>query len=487
MPAELAKPLRSELDACRDDPSRFNETILCRASYWWRQEEICRSVVANRTTCGPSGNGVGKSYLGAGLALWFALMRPDCRVVIAAPTAGQLEAVLWSEIERTYALANARGRVLGGRFSGLTLEFGENWKIEGFGQGSVEAKSGRHAEHLLAIIDEASGAPGPVLEAIDSLNPSRKLYLGNPLRAEGKFWDLCENRAPRDPSINVIRVPSLESPDIHLPRSPRGMADAGWLEESRSQYGEESQWWLSHVLALFPGELSETLLAAAWIRLASETVYAPRGDKWLGVDLGAGGGGDASTLVARDGAGVFDCRSSRDWDLGETARNVRELCDLHGIPHHHVVYDRNGLGVDFDARLRAVGVVGAVPFLGGAKCEDPGYANMRTYAAWQLRRRLDPDSTRTHRPRAAPTHAGVDLRSHVQAIQAPRPLVVERWTPFAIPRHLIDRHGDELRGLRNTLDPVTGANVLEPKAEFKKRLKKSPDFLDALAMSFAYS
>lgn len=488
IPPELVEPIRSELLKCREDLSRFNETILCRNPYWSRQEEICRSVLDYAVTAAPAGNGVGKSNVAAGIALGFALTRPGCRVVIAAPTNAQLSQVLWGELTAAYRSAERHGRYLGGKFDGLLLDWGDGWSIEGWGQGSVESKSGRHAADLLAIIDEASGCKPSVLEAIDSLNPSRRLYLGNPLRPEGKFFEVCQ-RAD-DPHTNVITIPSLESPHIDLERSPWGMADRTWLELSRAEYGEESLWWLSHVLAKFPGELAQALLPIAWLNLAASLVHVRAGPVRLGIDLALGNEGDDSAIVARDDNGVLGAWESNRWDLETVAQVAREKAIEFGVEGPHVTFDATGLGADFDNRLRAAGIVGARHFL-GARAAGEKFANLRSAAGWALRRRLDPG--RSTRDAAGLKPPPVDhVKAELQALNnrgrgrtAEPPQLWVPQKPFAIPAHLVQRHRTELQSLRYFLDDA-GRICLEPKDLFVARIKRSPNFLDALAMTFAF-
>ncbi len=291
--------------------------------------------------------------------------KPNSRTIVAAPTQGQLRGVIWAEMARGYGSALRNGFPLGGKFKSLDYTLDDGWTVEGFGSGSVESKSGRHAGDLLAVIDEASGVPASVLEAIDSLNPSRRLYLGNPLRPEGKFYEVCEQSAS-NPGVNVVRIPSLESPHIELERSPWGMADRTWLETSRFEYGEESQWWLSHVLAQFPGSTTDTLLPVAWLNLCGQTIHVPRGETWLGVDIGEGNGGDESIIVGRDDNGVprdassHAFESSNTWVWSILPSRVRAMSDRFQVRPEHIVYDQNGIGADFDGRLRAVGIEGAL-------------------------------------------------------------------------------------------------------------------------------
>lgn len=458
--------LAEECQRCADDYDRFNTVVLGRGRYWSRQVEVCHSVRDYRTTAVVTGNGVGKSYLGAGIILAFAASHPDCRVVATAPTLGQLSNVLWREVEKAVGSADRDGLPLGGRLRALSLDFGEGWQVEGFGSGSVESKSGRHSGDLLAVIDEASGVPAGVLEAINSLNPSRYLYLGNPIRPEGQFYEVCELSGD-NPTTNVIRIPSLESPDIDLDRSPRGMADRGWLDDSRHRYGEESLWWLSHVLAQFPNQIEAALLPIPWLNAAADASHKPAGDVWLGVDLGEGqGGGDPTELVCRDLNGVVGWESSSSWDLEIAAERTRVMAEAHSVAPERIVYDQAGLGADFDNRLRAVGLRGCKGYKGSRDGGDR-FLNLRAAAAWQLRRRLDP--ARQVRGPSPPGGRPVWVPQH----------------PFAIPKHIVDRYRAELTGVRYLQTPA-GEIALEPKDQFVKRLKKSPNFLDALAMTFAY-
>lgn len=473
------KPLEAELARCKSDPSRFNETVLCRGSYWAKQEEICESVVKYPITCVKTGNGVGKSFVDAGIAWWFGLCHCPSKTVVAAPTREQLAGVVWSEMEEARRTAAANGVPLGGRGSGLVLEFGENWRIEGFGSGSVESKSGRHSGDLLAVVDEASGVHPAVHEAVDSLNPSRRLYTGNPIRPEGKFFELCEN-SKDNPHVNVIEISSLESPHIHLERSRWGLADRTFIENSRYEYGEDSLWWLVHILGKFPGELDQALIVMRWLEIAARTVHLRAGPVRLGVDIAKGNEGDDSQIVARDDNGVIHERHSNRWDLEELARQVKLVALEHAVLAPHIVYDAVGVGTDFDNRLRQVGIVGARGYQGFA-AGGPKFANLRSAAAWQLRRRLDPNRGT---PRPDGSAAGSRLQWQAPSGEAGG-LVYLPQKPFALPRHMLDRFRKELTSCRYGLNDL-GQIALETKADFVKRLKFSPNFLDALMMTFAF-
>lgn len=452
------------LYACRGDYGLFNRLALGRAPYWSRQEEICRSVVDHPDTLVPAGNSVGKSFVAAGIALAFLATRPDSVVLCTAPTQTQLEQVLWKEIVRAH---NGARVPLGGRITQdpLKVDMGDGWHLLAYATNKVERLSGHHAPDLLAIVDEGSGVPPEIFEAIDSLNPSRLLVLGNPLWPHGPFYERCTRALEGgNPNVNLIQVASLESPDIDLARSPRGMADATWLGRARADYGESSLWWKSHVLAMFPDSAVDMVVSRAWVDLAARTLYRPAGVRRMAIDVGGGGGGDRSVICVRDDNGLAWLEWSRDWSFEELAARAARLCREHGVEHARVTYDASGIGHDFNNRLQAAGVVGAAPYRGG-KEGGAKHANLRSACAWALRQRLDPG-------RHVPGRAGVLVPLEPFSLRPDRP----DWAAELRP---------ELQGLRYAQDRL-GRIQLEPKEEFARRLRRSPDLLDALAMTFAF-
>ena len=462
--------LRDLVSSCKDDYTRFGWSILGRdgsKAYWSRQREICRSVVECHTTVVPAGNAVGKSYVASGIGLGFLYTRPGSLVFTSAPTQAQLQGVLWKEMSRAHGSARVP---LGGKISGsgpIKLELGDGWMAYGHVSGKVEAMSGHHARDLLAIVDEASGVPQAVYDAVDSLNPSRRLLIGNPLRGEGTFYELCrqadEGADPR--LLRKIVIPSTESPHAHLERSPCGMADATWLEAMKSQYGENSLWWLSHVLAMFPGEADDTLVLRSWIDLAARTIWVPDGPPRIAIDLGLGvGGGDRSVIVCRDNNGLMDLEHSRAWNLEATATRAALMAQKHGVEPKRISWDFTGIGADFANRLAAVGLKGCRPYMGGFGGPNISFANLRSAAAWAARRRLDPET----------------ILGKTDGV-----LVARKQHPFAIrPEHAALLR-DEICSHRYSLDP-NGAIQLELGEEIRKRLRHSPDFADAFFQSFAF-
>jgi hypothetical protein len=402
---------------------------------------------------------VGKSYVDSGLIHWYLITHPNSMVLATAPSQTQLEEVLWKEVERAHRGARVP---LGGRLlqSPLKVDLGSGWQALAYSTTKVERLSGHHEPDLFAVIDEASGVRDEIYEAIRGVNPSRELLTGNPLWPYGTFYDRC-TAAPTNPLARLIQISSLESPHIGLARSPWGLADATWLEQSRNDYGEGSLWWTTHVLGLFPDSGVDTVVPRSWLELAGKTLHKRGGRTRCAIDLALGNAGDRSVVGIRDDNGILDWQSSNLWTLEVTATKAALLCQRWGVAPSDVSWDVGSIGADFANRLEAVGIRGARPYRGG----DSGgkkFANKRSASAWRLRQRLDPN-----RMVILPGGASVPQ------------------VPFAIPPRILSVIIGEVQGLRYT-QGSNGEITLELKDDFAKRLKHSPDHADTAAQLFGF-
>jgi phage terminase large subunit len=435
----------------------FNTVVLGRAPYWKAQRDICRALAdpTVTTVAVPAGHSVGKSYVASGAIVGWPLLHRDAMVVSTGPSNTQLAEVLWKEVRK------AVQRSIVGHFGKLTrnpqkLDFGGGVQALGYATDAAERLQGHHCSGpLLVVVDEASGIEDPEIWAtLDSLKPKKRLLISNPLRPDGPFYDLCR-RAERDPAVRLIRVSSLDSPDIHLEQSPRGLADAAWLREMRADWGEDSLVWRVRVLAQFPDDAADVLIPRAWVDHAERPTGARRGHVRIAVDLAEGRGGDRSVVLVRDDGGVLSLDSSNGWGFEEVAAIVGKRVREFGVSHHRVSWDAAGIGADFGNRLDAIGVKGARAYRGGAE-GGKRFGNLRSAAAWILRQRLDP---------------GRQVGGTVQP-------------PFSIRPEWAGSLRPELAELRYLLR--SDRTELEPKEELVKRLKRSPDLADALIQSFAF-
>ncbi len=480
---EPSTALADLLWACRDDPDLFNSAILGRPAYWRRQVEIGAAVVRYKTVVVPTGNAVGKTYCCAGLVLWWLYTRPDSLVIATAPSQALLGTVLFKEIRRAHAGSavplpgkltespNARPQLLQVTNTGH--------QVLGLATRGVERMSGQHSPDLLVVVDEASGIEPAIWEALDSQNPAKLVVFGNPLRAEGRFRELSlrAERERNDPTIadaervHEIRIPSTESPDIHLPRSPRGLADQGFLNGARRQYGGDGLWWRTHVLALFPEVGSDVLIPEAWLDWATRPEHRagigpndPRaGRKRIACDLGEGVGRDRTVILVRDDLGVLEVHESRTAGLPEAAAAIHRLAVKWNVEHEAITYDQLGIGKSLANHLHRHGLTRARGYAGSGSPRDKlGFTNLRTEAAWRLRNRLDPNW--------CPDPRAPGVR------QPPFHIPPASWWP---------QMRDELKAL--SYDLVGKQTRLISKQDWSDRLGRSADLADALLQSYAFA
>ena len=466
------------LQRCRHDPVFFHKHFLkpinSQEYFWAKQVEIARSFVENRTTLVCTGNGIGKSWVAARLKLWASCCHPGSLLVSTAPSQQLVENVLWKQSRRAHKNAPVP---LGGRYTHRPekLDFGDGWMALGFSSDSIERLSGQHEGDLFVIVDEGSGIEEEVWEGLDSLNASRTLILGNPIRQSGRFYELAHQTD--NPTVNLIHVASTDGPHCHLERSPWGLADKAWLDAMRYSWGEDSPWWRVHVQGLFPEHDDNALIPPNW--LVASNHPGRKGRIKIAVDLAKGSGGtsDNSVILVVDDAGILDLHWNNTWGPQETAQKVKEAAISWGVEPANIVYDATGIGMDFGNRLEYQGLKGCKQYVGTNK--------LRSDCAWAMRLRLDPGRTLFPQPdmRLQPKASLGHLFGAMQQPYriTPEPEVQQR---FAIRQDWLERLRPELQGLRYKLG-TDGGIALEPKAELAKRIGHSPDLADALLISFS--
>ena len=136
---------------------------------------------------------------------------------------------------------------------------------------------------------------------------------------------------------------------------------------------------------------------------------------------------------------------------------VVALARKYRINADRIVYDKAGIGRNFGSYLAAHGLDGAIGYYGAGK-GGKLFVNRRTANAYMLKRRLDP-----HRDGHVPLYCGG----------------LSEWP--ALRQELA-----ELRTPTMEMEEGQVKQVLESKDDLMGRLKRSPDLLDALLMTFTY-
>lgn len=261
-----------------DDPVEFARKEL-GIEPWPRQADFLRAAAQHKRVACRSGHKVGKSLAVVILALWWVATRPGSRAVITAPTFPQVKNILWRELRRWYPRIQARIR--GGRIpldpsTGIELDGGR--QILGISTDAPENLAGLSGPFMMFIVDEGSGFPDDLYEAIhgnraggdDSSDTSdaKLVAISNPTQIQGWFYEAfltgTYNLAPSNDNADrrwrLLHISSLESPNVTGEgKKVPGLATRAWLEETLLEAGpegEESNLYRVRVLGEFPIELA---------------------------------------------------------------------------------------------------------------------------------------------------------------------------------------------------------------------------------------
>lgn len=371
----------------RDDPLRFGREIL-GLDYWSRQIEILEAVRDHPRVAVKSGHKIGKSHIAATIALWFYASFDAARVMLTSTTARQVDAILWREVRMQHARAGkcldckilemraaeardtsvriprpcAHSSLLDGEIGDLArtgLHSDDFREIVGFTAKQAEAVAGISGANVLYEVDEGSGVPEMIYEAIEGnrAGNAKLVMFSNPTRNSGTFYDAFNSKSR---FYKTITVSSEETPNVVQGRAViPGLATREWVEEKKEEWGETSALYSVRVKGQFAEKEAGKIFNLHLISQAegrwSDTPATGR--LWIGLDpAGARGTGDEIVFVPRRGFKALELRVRRGLDerghLAELLRVIRE----HALPREIpvVVVDSEGeIGAKVYAAFRA--------------------------------------------------------------------------------------------------------------------------------------
>jgi len=280
--------------------SFWREVLNVEPDKW--QEDANRAISQGHTRIAiRSGHGVGKTKWLANLVVWFTCTRLPFKVGMTAPSSPQLHDALLGELRAVYrSLPFAWANLFDVQSDRIELKAQpDNCFVTARTSraDNPESLQGLHSEHLLLVIDEASGVPEAVFEAaVGSMSTPRAITVmtGNPTRATGMFWRAFN----MEPERWWLRKVSCHDSRY---------VDPGFIEEVLNRWGADSNQYRVRVLGEFPLAEEDTLIPAGLVESAMERVELPligAPEIW-GVDV-ARFGQDQSCLIKRRGNRVTE-------------------------------------------------------------------------------------------------------------------------------------------------------------------------------------
>jgi hypothetical protein len=515
-PEEIKKALAElrvspkELHQYRDDPAGFGIDVL--GEYYTPDIiKVMESVRDNRITIARSANSTGKSHMAGRVAIWFYQMWEDAQVyTAAAPPERNLRRLLWGEI----GSASSKKPELFVRHESQVMRIFRPPKppatepksfIEGVTiptTGSVEQRearfAGKHAPHLLFIVDEGDAVPDEVYKGIESCmsgSHDRLLILLNPRMKSGTPW-----RYERDGKAQVIglsafnhpnviygeeRLPGAVSREITVKRInewtrplaegeqggdncfevPQFLVGAIAESDKHEQYPPLPAGWrvvedpefYYMVLGIYSPQAVNQLISEDWINnararwdayVAVNGKVPPQGVSGIhGQDV-AEFGPDSNVACFRYGGWVDTFVAWSGMDTDAVADESYQLYKSHRCTKAFV--DGNGLGANVAPKMSRLGATAVGVKVGESpttKVEQGEFAQLRDQLYWMVRDWL---------------------RNDPGAMLPPDEMLIEELMVLTY------SHTTKHRKIK-----------VMTKAAMKDRLKRSPDRLDSLALTFA--
>jgi len=329
-----------------------------------------------------SGHGTGKSTASSWAMLWFLLLRFPNKIVVTAPTSGQLFDALFAELKRWInELPPAIKSMLSVKSDRIELIAAPS---EAFISARTsraetpEALAGVHSDNVMLVVDEASGVPEQVFEAAAgsmSGHSAVTIMLSNPTRSSGTFF---ESQTRLSGSWWTRRWSCVESP----------LVSNEFVDEMRLRYGEDSNAFRIRVLGEFPMADDDTIIPFHLLEAATNrdiVLDDGAGIIW-GLDV-ARFGTDKTALARRQGNVITEVSRWQGLDLMQTTGRVKAEYD--GLPSNlrprEIMVDVIGMGGGVVDRLRELGL----PVRGVNVAESPSmgdtYVNLRAELWFKMR------------------------------------------------------------------------------------------------------
>lgn len=381
----LAKGLTDEWQwpnpSYREDPVGFFEQVL-GIPVWGDHEHGQRALLEyirdyDRVAV-RAGRKVSKSLSLGGIALWWFTSWFDAQVILSSVTARQVDDINWRDVKWLHQRSqhplsptdwtdekllayrpDLSTRPIDGEpkllaRSGLNVSFR---RIAGYTAREGVAAQGKSGIHQLYLLDESSGIPQAIIDAIigNMAGGGKLLMAGNPTKAEDEFHDAFDKKkrsADNPTGYQTLTISSEESPNVREGRMViPGLALASYIEERERDWGRDSALFKVHVLGQHV-EFEEGKIVSLHEIHEATGRWNAKGDSFvkadgvlhIGVDPALSRSGDEAVFVARRGKRVLEIRASRNMSEDDHVATVLDLIKVHGTAGEPAVVNLDSLG-----------------------------------------------------------------------------------------------------------------------------------------------
>jgi len=417
--------------------------------------------------------GPGKSAVLAWAGWYFLSCKGDHgehpKGLVTAITKDNLQANLWAE----YAKWQQRSPVLQLEFEWTSKAifnkaFPSTWRLEARSwpksanpEQQGQTFSGLHERNIMVQVDESGNIPPAVLRAAEQalvrVEFGKVIQAGNPTSLEGMLyaaatllrhqWRIIRITGdPADPKAWVHSPRVMSDHRVDLQEGEECMCPRCWAQQQIDTYGRDNPWVKTQILGQFPDASINALLGIEDVERAMGMKYQPEAYNWqekrLGVDV-ARFGDDRSVIFPRQGLMTYKPVEMRNLRTNDIAARVAQASVRWARGEASIFVDDTGhWGHGVLDQLITAGYA-PHPVVFHSKALNPRYRNRRA-EMW------------------------VEMSEWVKrGGRLPKlPMLVGELT-------------------EPTYTFTQGQLMIEEKDQIKKRLGRSPDLADALALTFA--
>ena len=321
-----------------------------------------------------------------------------------------------------------------------------------------ENMQGFHEDHMLIVVDEASGVADPIMEAILGTltgKDNKLLMCGNPNRLEGVFYD--SHNGDRD-KFHTHKVNSMDSK-----RTSREN-----IEMLLNKYGRDSDVARVRIFGDFPKGALDSLISLETVECACgctlpEKEIETSNILHIGCDV-ARFGDDKTVITPRIAGKIFQFKKYSKKSTMETAGNVILMCKEYMKKYSKlkkcvIKVDDTGVGGGVTDRIREVVAeerlpYSVIPVNNGASATDDYYANLGSQIWGMLRDALEENFSHM-------------IQGETVTLEMPN-------------------DAEMIKQLSSRRQKITskGKIQLESKDDMKKRGLGSPDIADSVTLAF---
>lgn len=292
-------------------------------------------------------------------------------------------------------------------------EFPKTWFAVARTSNKQENLQGFHNDHVLVLVDEASGVPQPVFEVIEGIMTNadehgleaKLLMCGNPTQIAGEFYNAFHKN-------RILYGRYTISGDVEKPKDPNGgkiylskRVSSSYRQTMARKYGAASSVYDVRVRGVFPLAADGAVIPIAWAEAAqylNVPVFDPIADPLVLVMDVARFGGDETVLAwfRRN-----HCVRMQAWpktSINECVDILWDATKQSSVQVSRIVVDEPGIGGGVVDVARRAGLA-ISPYNGGAALKvengDPEedvrmFANRRSRDWWRVRRYLEKSLTK---------------------------------------------------------------------------------------------